>query len=329
LLVVIAIIAVLIGLLLPAVQKVREAAARMQCQNNLKQIALAAHNYHSSYQQLPAGFDSQHVGVLVRLLPYLEQDNQFKLYAFRPPGSGAPSFNAYWQDPLNRPPSTGSTNVPRPPLRYGGEGNFSTFLCPSAPAPEEAITVWLTHNYGTPGINYNPLTAGATSTPSGLPGGLILGRTNYLASAGDWRNILIRGSNPPAGTSCRGLFNYLSKTRFTDVSDGTSNTIAFAESAGGFANIGGIGQGWTMDTWNFGIWYSAFGICPNPTNGNCENTPQGRGLTWGVAGSQHAGNQCNIAFGDGSVRSINPSIDFLSLDYLNGYRDGQVQSSDL
>jgi prepilin-type N-terminal cleavage/methylation domain-containing protein len=84
LLVVIAIIGVLVGLLLPAVQKVREPANRMQCANNFKQVALAAHNYNHINQVLPPGWDSQLVGPLVRLLPYGEQDTALRFFQFRP-----------------------------------------------------------------------------------------------------------------------------------------------------------------------------------------------------------------------------------------------------
>src|SRR5437588_3749312 len=81
LLVVIAIIAILISLLVPAVQKVREASARAQCQNNLKQIGLAVHNFHNTHKKLPPSYLRQDwVTWAVLILPYLEQDNPYKLW---------------------------------------------------------------------------------------------------------------------------------------------------------------------------------------------------------------------------------------------------------
>src|SRR5205823_5892400 len=109
LLVVIAIIGILVGLLLPAVQKVREAANRMKCQNNLKQLGLALHNYHDSYGQLPPGWDfATSWGALARVLPYIEQDNVSRMINFTLPIT----------DPANGPSQQVTINTLRCPSDF-------------------------------------------------------------------------------------------------------------------------------------------------------------------------------------------------------------------
>jgi prepilin-type N-terminal cleavage/methylation domain-containing protein/prepilin-type processing-associated H-X9-DG protein len=362
LLVVIAIIGILIALLLPAVQKVREAAARIQCQNNLHQIALAAHNYHDANQSFP-GYDTQFVSPLVRMLPYLEQDNQYKLFAFRPapensqasnggnPISGPNVFFIWFRDPLNRPSTspTNSTIVPRPPTVYGAEGQLKVFICPSAPSVDTSSTAIQavlpppgdpTTNTPTPValIDYNPDQGGpGTFWYSTLPGSTIMGRTHYLPSAGDPRTRIDRNSRttPPGRVDAHGLFYYKSKESLSRISDGTSNTLMFVESAGGM--LTGLSAPadtpkWTNQSWGGAIWYSSSGMCPNPSYLNCAPqilTPSIRyNSSVFAAGSKHAGGLCNVAMADGSVRGINASIDSLALAYLAGARDGEIQSPD-
>ncbi len=305
LLVVIAIIAILIGLLLPAVQKVREAANRASCTNNLHQIALAAQNYESTYNHLPSGSDAQDVGVLVYLLPFMEQNNQFRLFSFDP------AYPVYWANPLNRPASTGSSVVPRPPAIYGTEGTIKNFLCPSA--PPQYVTVLMAVNYGVPGQDY-PSAALSGHLFSDYPGALVMGRSNYLGVGGYYA--------PTWFPQYAGIFTYKSKNSLSRIPDGTSNTFAFMEYLGGVINWGGTGgipNGWSGTSWSCGFNYTGFWT---PYNYQQANNPALAGYE--MFGSAHTGDITNVAFADGSVRNISNSIDFTSYVNLSGYQDGFV-----
>lgn len=219
LLVVIAIIAILIGLLLPAVQKIREAANRMKCSNNLKQIGLALHNHESSQGGLPTGL-SKFAGpktrsdggpsVQTRLLPFLEQDNLFR--AIRLDLSNV--------DPENLAPNWGTNTA-----LAGQNTKINGFICPSTPE--------------------RPSEYGFYFQFIGLPGSgpMYSGPTDYSASAGvhsslfNCMNAGLATPIPNTNGGSRGMLGTSDPVNkqlvsFAEVTDGLSNTICFVEIAG-------------------------------------------------------------------------------------------------
>jgi prepilin-type processing-associated H-X9-DG protein len=195
-LVVIAIIAILIGLLLPAVQKVREAAARMKCQNNLKQMGLALHNYHDTMGRFPPGGAGTstnavaavpgltgNLGWQVFILPYMEQQQLFDLAVLTTNYDVAPN-------------TTNLTNVLVPP-----------YQCPSGSVTETPSGVTPTgkvaHYFGVMGPRgTNPTTNATYANISGASHGAV---------------------------ATQGILGINTKTRMVDVTDGTSNTLLVGE----------------------------------------------------------------------------------------------------
>ncbi len=314
LLVVIAIIAVLIGLLLPAVQKVRQAAARASCQNNLKQLGLGLHNYASGhgalppafrgvlrppYQSYPAYIDSW--GVLALIAPQLEQTNV---------------YNRINLDvPLYIPPTYGYA----PENVFAVEQVIKLFLCPSdrmEPVSMATATTWL-------------------------------GPTNYAACIGSGTT----GGVAPFGSpwNADGLFRARDALKLTDCPDGLSNTAALSESLLGEGDESTTGPtppgdvqrvyrypsfGSTLNdascasavSWNFNrrrgfLWatgelrcssYNHYDV-PNAPTPDCitnDLTPGPAQLTavgFRAARSLHSGG-VNVAFGDGSVRFVAETV---------------------
>jgi prepilin-type N-terminal cleavage/methylation domain-containing protein len=198
LLVVIAIIAVLIGLLLPAVQKVREAAARTRCQNNLKQIGLAAHSYESANGYFPPGMDKQMTGALVLMLPYLEQDSWFRMWKFNPydPNTNPTGYSLYFRDPNNQPQDANFAGAATTSAFPVAARSIGTFLCPAAinQTAGDQLSVMRMFTGGQAGRDWpavlkpGEVTNNVLANYTGyfLVGNLhpIYGRTNYMGMAG-------------------------------------------------------------------------------------------------------------------------------------------------
>lgn len=326
LLVVIAIIAILIGLLLPAVQKVREAAARMKCQNNLKQMALALHGYHDANRTFPYGKGPSYPGAVVyarwsvhsQLLPYIEQVPLFNSidFTFPPetPGMGGViNFMPAYQNP-------GRQNA------AASRAQVTTFLCPSD---------------------------GAGIDPA-WPG-----QNNYVASQGVDFLCDLSESQPSTiapGAMPDGPLYYLSKVKLTDFTDGTSNSAVFSEKIRGkggpdpkadmkvMTNQSTLDAAYTtcqsLDpltatpltskqgfSWVMGeMCCTTYNHCSPPNTTTCAGT----GFPGNMSNmamvvpptSYHTGG-VNVAFGDGSVHFIQNSISLQGWRAMGTIRGGE------
>jgi prepilin-type N-terminal cleavage/methylation domain-containing protein/prepilin-type processing-associated H-X9-DG protein len=333
LLVVIAIIAILIGLLLPAVQKVRDAAARMSCSNNLKQIGLACHNYHDAYNGMPPAWlyeppapptrpTATAVGWGLLLLPYLEQD---------------PVYRGYNQD-LNMFDTANQAMT---------LSQLKLFKCPATPNGDRVVEL--------------PIPPGVLP---GMPGGTFRGGpSDYSATTGirNWCNFMGTPCDPPDIGQRWGALQPWSTTaaavaalgarRFTliTITDGTSNTILVSEVAGTpdvynrnrqkISPLPGApapilavsyGAGWA-NPYNGENWLSGSPVDGNnphtaagssgPCLINCSNY-NGRGLY-----SFHSGG-VNAAMADGSVKFLRESMATRQLAFAITAVGGEIFTHD-
>ncbi|MFO0937010.1 MAG: DUF1559 domain-containing protein [Gemmataceae bacterium] len=358
LLVVIAIIAILIGLLLPAVQKVREAAARMSCSNNLKQMGLAAMNYESAFGTLPPQYGtaslngnvgSNDASPQALLLPYVEQANKYNQFNFN---------YKTWNDTALYNPNTGSaipgaTSSPGINLAARTQ-DISFFLCPSDPSQSQR----------------------GSNDSNGNNG--YQGRLNYFASMGTTSTgfLGVPAAGPRKGIFADGTFSgqILKGVSITGISDGTSNTAMFAEvmrTTHPWPAVSGVrdntviilhssvkaasisndadaraipscdvgGNPWTSSIKYVGLQFervlvgTVFYTHTLPPNWN-RNTgnPATQKYNCGdttiqyfhVASSSYHTGGVNVCFGDGSVRFIKDSIDFVAWQAYGSRSGGEV-----
>jgi prepilin-type N-terminal cleavage/methylation domain-containing protein/prepilin-type processing-associated H-X9-DG protein len=321
LLVVIAIIAVLIGLLLPAVQKVREAANRMRCQNNLKQIALANMNYESSYGVFLPGVGRNGCcwGTwMIPILPYMEQDNMFKLYSnfggLDGPGGADPAHGRY---NTNTMPGTPTPNG----NRFVCTNRLSTFTCPT-----DDPQVWSTggdnltkHNYV---LNAGNTTFFQVNLPlgckDGSPGCTVFGGAPF----GWYENSDLNHDSPfpwtvPPTDPTKGKMGRPRK--IGEITDGTSSTLMASETLQGRQNDL---RGFTW--WGGGAGFTTFlppnstqqdvvtgGICVSLLNPLMPCTTTSTTAAARLMGARSLHPQgINVAMCDGSGRFIKNNISY-------------------
>jgi prepilin-type N-terminal cleavage/methylation domain-containing protein len=325
LLVVITIIGILIALLLPAVQAAREAARRMQCANNLKQIGLGLHNYHGIYGVLPPAMTRMkkdwvpywvpYCSLTIAMLPFVEQQALHD------------SFDRTKAN-LDFQRFPGSTE-------YIGSTLLSVYLCPSDSSPRR-YDVSDTTNGGTASMavcNY-----AASSGPSYLADsvsscacseGSPLSSQYGMGSSSD----ADKSGNIVPAMRCRGPFNVSIRTRcvaFNEIYDGLSNTILFGEVLPDCS--GYIRQGWALGNNGQGAVTTVVPInydtC-NPSPGmdgngqSCHSYCNGN-MELGFR-SRHPGG-AQFVLGDGTVHFVNETIDHTLYKYLGAIDDGEAVS---
>jgi prepilin-type N-terminal cleavage/methylation domain-containing protein/prepilin-type processing-associated H-X9-DG protein len=316
LLVVIAIIAILIGLLLPAVQKVREAAARTKCQNNLKQIALALHNYHSANESFPRHSGPAESTVLVQLLQYVEQAAKYDQWDF----------------------TASNLHVANVKNDVARRRDVPLFLCPSDPSVAVFTDPYGRNNYvPSIGNTANPWVVGFRADASGANNGR-LGvftadrSTNLLGVSDGTSNTacfseIRRGNAPSSGVAAVDLWD-ARKTAAWGSSTYTYDYARHADcdlAASTASSYRYTGLQYYRASIPFGAFYTHT-LTPNSKLSDCSNASPNKGHL--AARSAHTGG-VNVAFADGSVRFVRDTIEADLWGRAGSRAGGEVLNGDI